>query len=54
MSNPKPKILFNIFALVRNHFNKVLSEKKSYLQSFGEFGSFPFFVKFNDKKLCVL
>ena len=45
MPNPKPKILFNIFALVRNHLIKVLSEKNSYLQSFGEFGSFPFFCK---------
>ena len=48
--NPKPKMLFSIFTLVRNLFIKVLSEKKLYLQSFWEFGSFLFFVKFNDKK----
>ena len=48
--NAKPKMLFSIFTLVRNLFIKVLSEKKLYLQSFWEFGSFLFFVKFNDKK----
>ena len=47
MPNRKPKMLFSILTLVRNHFIKVLSEKN---QSFWEFGSFPFFVKFNDKK----
>ena len=46
----KPKMLFSILALVKNHFVKVLLEKSSCLQSFSEFGSFPFFVKFNDKR----
>ena len=48
--NPKSKILFSILTLARNHFIKVLLEKNSYLQSFWEFGSFPFFVKFNGKR----
>ena len=32
--SPKPKMLFSILRLVRNHFIKVLLEKNSYLQSF--------------------
>ena len=34
MPNPKPKILFSILTLVKNHYIKVLSDKNSYLQSF--------------------
>ena len=34
MPNPKPKILFSILILVKNHYIKVLSDKNSYLQSF--------------------
>ena len=32
MPNPKPKILFNILTLVKNHYIKVLPDKNSYLQ----------------------
>ena len=44
MPNPKPKILFNILTLVKNHYIKVLPDKNSYLQWCESLVVFRFFA----------
>ena len=44
MPNHKPKILFSILTLVKNHYIKVLPDKNSYLQWCESLVVFRFFA----------
>ena len=44
MPNPKPKILFSILTLVKNHYIKVLPDKNSCLQWCESLALFCFFA----------